>query len=231
MTALSAEHPPRAFPWAAELDADQLAAFLDDLWGAASGNDDLTTLQAVEEVIAEHDPQSLQPCPLSDRELQVLEQLANGGTYEEAAAALGLAKETIRAHTCRIYHRLGAKSAAQAVAIAVHRAWLPGLRVPRVGEPVRHQGPNAWQVIHRNRAAELRAQPGTPLDIGPYAAPTAARNAALRIRNGEYESFQPAGAFTAAHIRGDLGRWFVRVCFLGEHPGADSSQLMEGAAR
>lgn len=45
-----------SFGWAARLDADQLAAFLDELSLAASGDDDLATLQTVEKVIAEWRP-------------------------------------------------------------------------------------------------------------------------------------------------------------------------------
>ncbi|KAF2774683.1 hypothetical protein [Streptomyces sp. OM5714] len=47
----SGGYPP-ALPWAKHMDADDLEGFLADLVDAASGDDDLTTLAAVESAIA-----------------------------------------------------------------------------------------------------------------------------------------------------------------------------------
>ncbi|MFC9465166.1 hypothetical protein [Streptomyces coelicoflavus] len=49
--AAGASYPP-ALPWAKHVDADDLEGFLADLADAASGDDDLTTLAAVESAIA-----------------------------------------------------------------------------------------------------------------------------------------------------------------------------------
>ena len=40
-----------AFPWAAQMDSEDLADFLGELSDAAGGDDDLSTLQRVEKVI------------------------------------------------------------------------------------------------------------------------------------------------------------------------------------
>ncbi|MFJ2477052.1 hypothetical protein ACIOWI_29455 [Streptomyces sp. NPDC087659] len=45
--------PTATLHWAAQLDADDLEAFLSELATAASGDDDLTTLQTVEKTITE----------------------------------------------------------------------------------------------------------------------------------------------------------------------------------
>ena len=67
---------------------------------------------------------SLQPCPLSDREIEVLEHLAEGQVYKQIGAQLGLSPSTVRSHLHRIYHRLGAVDRAQAVLLARERGWL-----------------------------------------------------------------------------------------------------------
>lgn len=58
--------------------------------------------------------------PLSDRERQVLLAVGDGGLQSaEAAAALGLAVETVKSHLRTIRAKLRAKTTAQAVARAI----------------------------------------------------------------------------------------------------------------
>jgi len=208
-----------AFPWAREYDEDQLAAFIEDLWGAASGDDGLGTLDAIEKAVAAHRPAETQrPCPLSERDVEILTQIANGETYASAGRNLGLSSESVRGRCPQMYARLGAKNAAHAAAIAAHEGWVPGLRIPEPIEEIPRivRGPHAWNRIYRRIAAELRALPGEQLPLGPYGSRSGARGAASYIRRGLLRSFEPAGAFDASAVRGDGGKWIVLARYVGD---------------
>jgi putative nucleotidyltransferase with HDIG domain len=64
------------------------------------------------------------PCPLSGRELGVLQRLAEGKVYKQIAHELTLSTSTVRTHLHNIYGKLGAVDRAQAVLIATERGWL-----------------------------------------------------------------------------------------------------------
>jgi putative nucleotidyltransferase with HDIG domain len=64
------------------------------------------------------------PCPLSARELGVLQRLAEGKVYKQIAHELMLSTSTVRTHLHNIYGKLGAVDRAQAVLIATERGWL-----------------------------------------------------------------------------------------------------------
>jgi DNA-binding NarL/FixJ family response regulator len=64
------------------------------------------------------------PCPLSGRELGVLQRLAEGKVYKQIAHELALSTSTVRTHLHNIYGKLGAVDRAQAVLIATERGWL-----------------------------------------------------------------------------------------------------------
>src|ERR1700689_4024483 len=64
------------------------------------------------------------PCPLSGRELGVLQRLAEGKVYKQIAHELTLSKSTGCTHRHNIYRKLGAVDRAQAVLIATERGWL-----------------------------------------------------------------------------------------------------------
>jgi HD-like signal output (HDOD) protein/DNA-binding CsgD family transcriptional regulator len=64
------------------------------------------------------------PCPLSGRELRVLQHLSEGSVYKEIALELGLSASTVRSHLNKIYLKLGARDRAQAVLTASRRGWL-----------------------------------------------------------------------------------------------------------
>lgn len=64
------------------------------------------------------------PCPLSGRELGVLERLAEGKVYKQIAHELTLSTSTVRTHLHNVYGKLGAVDRAQAVLIATERGWL-----------------------------------------------------------------------------------------------------------
>ncbi|QBI19038.1 response regulator transcription factor [Egibacter rhizosphaerae] len=57
--------------------------------------------------------------PLSEREQEVLEELAKGSSTREIASELGLGDETVKSHLSRIYQKLRAQDRVQAVVIAM----------------------------------------------------------------------------------------------------------------
>jgi putative nucleotidyltransferase with HDIG domain len=66
----------------------------------------------------------IDPCPLSDRELEVLKRLATGNVYKQIASELSLSTSTVRTHLHNIYGKLGAVDRAQAVLVATQRGWI-----------------------------------------------------------------------------------------------------------
>jgi DNA-binding CsgD family transcriptional regulator len=56
---------------------------------------------------------------LTKREREVLQGLADGLSRPEVAERLFLSPDTVRSHTGRIYRKIGAKTSAEAVAIAI----------------------------------------------------------------------------------------------------------------
>ncbi|MSO40426.1 MAG: HDOD domain-containing protein [Solirubrobacterales bacterium] len=64
------------------------------------------------------------PCPLSNRELDVLRRLAEGKVYKQIARELELSASTVRSHLHNVYGKLGALDRAQAVLIATDRGWI-----------------------------------------------------------------------------------------------------------
>jgi putative nucleotidyltransferase with HDIG domain len=66
----------------------------------------------------------IDPCPLSNRELDVLKQLAEGKVYKQIALELSLSTSTVRTHLHNTYAKLGAVDRAQAVLVATQRGWL-----------------------------------------------------------------------------------------------------------
>jgi putative nucleotidyltransferase with HDIG domain len=69
-------------------------------------------------------PRTIDPCPMSGRELEVVRRLAKGMVYKQIASDLGLSTSTIRTHLHNIYGKLGARDRAQAVLIATERGWI-----------------------------------------------------------------------------------------------------------
>ena len=69
-------------------------------------------------------PRSVEPCPMSSRELDVLKRLGQGMVYKQIALELCLSTSTVRTHLHNIYGKLGAVDRAQAVLLATERGWL-----------------------------------------------------------------------------------------------------------
>jgi HD-like signal output (HDOD) protein/DNA-binding CsgD family transcriptional regulator len=69
----------------------------------------------------------IDPSPLSDRELEVLRQIAIGRMYKRIADDLVVSTSTVRSHLQHIYRKLGVVNRTQAVLIANERGWLSAL--------------------------------------------------------------------------------------------------------
>lgn len=65
-----------------------------------------------------------EPCPLTPRQVEVLEHLALGQPPKAVARLLGIAESTCRDHIKAARARLGCTSAWQAVVDAQHKGWL-----------------------------------------------------------------------------------------------------------
>lgn len=63
-------------------------------------------------------------CPLSDREREVLQCVADGLTNEEAALVLGVAVTTLKTHLDRLFDKTGSTRRTAAVAIGLRRGWI-----------------------------------------------------------------------------------------------------------
>jgi DNA-binding NarL/FixJ family response regulator len=75
-------------------------------------------------VAAMHERPAPQPSPLTPRELEVLELLTKGATYELIAKALEIAVSTVQAHIKSIYRKLEVCTKAEATAEAYKRGWV-----------------------------------------------------------------------------------------------------------
>lgn len=74
-----------------------------------------------------HETRSAESCgELTDRQQDILELLSEGYTLQEIGAKLLVTRETVKSHVRIIYRALGARNAANAVAIAIFRGYLEG---------------------------------------------------------------------------------------------------------
>ncbi len=77
------------------------------------------TMKFIQEAEFVHQPHP--DVPLSPRELQILQMVANGATTKEVAHDLGISPHTVKTHLERLYEKLGANDRAEAVAIAMRK--------------------------------------------------------------------------------------------------------------
>lgn len=66
----------------------------------------------------------IEPCPLSDRELQVLSALSTGQTYKEVAGFLVVSGHTVHTHVKNIYEKLQVRGRREAVNKARRYGWI-----------------------------------------------------------------------------------------------------------
>ncbi len=64
------------------------------------------------------------PSPLTARETEMVQKLADGKLYKDIAADVGLKVSTVRSHLYNTYRKLGVSDRAQAVLLAQSRGWL-----------------------------------------------------------------------------------------------------------
>ncbi|MFJ9114422.1 hypothetical protein ACIRJO_02615 [Streptomyces sp. NPDC102394] len=189
-----------AFPWARTYDADQLAAFIEDLWGAASGDNDLATLAAIEKVVAAHRPEPdafHEPfCPLTETQLAVLIDGVNGQLPAATARRLKLKPTSIYGHRGRAYKRLGVRTLTQAVVVCVTQGWIRRDALNLPDAPVRPFGNQQ----HAEYAALMRQQPRQWKPVSSYASRGAALVVASRIRTGTMTAYLPPGAYEAEAV-------------------------------
>lgn len=62
--------------------------------------------------------------PLSDREIEVLERIATGGSNKDIADALGISTQTVKNHISSILRKLSLNDRTQAVLYALRRGWI-----------------------------------------------------------------------------------------------------------
>jgi len=62
--------------------------------------------------------------PLSDREIEVLERIAAGGSNKEIADILGISTQTVKNHISSILRKLSLNDRTQAVLYALRRGWI-----------------------------------------------------------------------------------------------------------
>ena len=62
--------------------------------------------------------------PLSDREIEVLERIAAGGSNKEIADSLGISTQTVKNHISSILRKLSLNDRTQAVLFALRRGWI-----------------------------------------------------------------------------------------------------------
>ena len=72
------------------------------------------------------EPRNRYQLSLSQRELEVLSQVATGARNKEIAARLNLTERTVKAHLDGIFNKLGVDSRTAAVAVAIQQGLLPG---------------------------------------------------------------------------------------------------------
>jgi putative nucleotidyltransferase with HDIG domain len=92
---------------ASGLSPDQLRRALDELPGGGH-----------------RDAPSGEPSPLTSRETEMMQKLADGKAYKQIAVEFGLQASTVRTHLYNTYRKLGVSDRAQAVLLTTSHGWL-----------------------------------------------------------------------------------------------------------
>lgn len=67
--------------------------------------------------------------PLSDRETEILQSIADGKTYSKIALDLFISKETVRSHIKNIYRKLEVNSKSEALKVASSNKWFQSFKL------------------------------------------------------------------------------------------------------
>ena len=92
-----------------------LAEFVDVIRKVEQGRTHLPT------VLAQNLVEHIESDVLSDREVEILTQLAEGKRNREIGACLGISEGTVKSHVRHILEKLGAKDRTEALSIAIRR--------------------------------------------------------------------------------------------------------------
>lgn len=86
--------------------------------------------------------------PLSNREVQILDNIAQGKTNKEVAYSLTISEQTVKNHMSSILRKLSVNDRTQAVVYAMRQGWLSsgGASAAREGQPDRRTGLERRQV-------------------------------------------------------------------------------------
>ena len=106
-------------------DTDRATLF--DTIRAAARGETLLKPEVMARVLSQANKPKLErkePVDLTDRELEVLAQVARGERSKEIAIQLGISERTVKAHLASIYEKLGVDSRAAAIAIAAQKGIL-----------------------------------------------------------------------------------------------------------
>ena len=73
---------------------------------------------------AEEDLRPLEPCPLSSREVEILEHIAKGNSNKEIAKLLDISDQTVKNHITSILRKLEVNDRTAAVVYAIKQRWI-----------------------------------------------------------------------------------------------------------
>ena len=64
------------------------------------------------------------PCPLTERELEILADVAEGYSNRSIGVRLGISEQTVKNHLAKVLQRLQAPDRTAAVVISLRNGWL-----------------------------------------------------------------------------------------------------------
>ena len=73
--------------------------------------------------------------PLSDRELEVLQQISGGLSNKQAALALSISEQTVKNHLKNIFAKLSVSDRTSAILLAIRHSWIQGGLPNRTPKP------------------------------------------------------------------------------------------------
>ena len=73
---------------------------------------------------AEEETRPLEPCPLSSREVEILEHIARGNSNKEIAKLLDISDQTVKNHITSILRKLEVNDRTAAVVYAIKQRWI-----------------------------------------------------------------------------------------------------------
>lgn len=66
----------------------------------------------------------MRDCPLSSKQIEIVQLLADGKTQTDIAEITGRARNTIHRYVCRCYEAAGAYNMHGLVAMAIRKGWI-----------------------------------------------------------------------------------------------------------